>query len=70
MGKININDINIYYELHGKGTPIIFNSRFMCESYFLVWHFECVSDKIIKFSYSIIAGLVKQTAPMHPTLLK
>ncbi|HSW69405.1 MAG TPA: alpha/beta hydrolase [Gammaproteobacteria bacterium] len=34
MGKIKIDDINIYYELHGKGTPIILIAGFSCDHTF------------------------------------
>lgn len=31
MPKIKINDINLYYEIHGKGQPIVFISGFVAD---------------------------------------
>lgn len=33
-GKIKIGDINMYYEVHGKGTPIILIAGFSCDHTF------------------------------------
>lgn len=32
--KLKINDINLYYELHGKGTPIVLIAGFSCDHTF------------------------------------
>jgi 3-oxoadipate enol-lactonase len=49
MPKIKINDINMYYEMHGSGEPIVFISGFSCDH--TVW--EEVAKKL-QNNYQII----------------
>jgi 3-oxoadipate enol-lactonase len=32
MPKIKVNDVNLYYEIHGKGQPIVFISGFIADN--------------------------------------
>lgn len=65
MPKVKINDISMYYEIHGQGEPIVFIAGFSCDH--TVW--SLVVD-ILKVNYQVILfdnrGAGQTDAPVGP----